>query len=78
MSKIKQVVSIENRSFLTDEERIAVLEFASLDAEVLDWYTLSPAERFIESQKLWEVFILFGGNYDPEPDTQSPFHIFET
>lgn len=78
MSKIEQVVSIEIRSFLTDEERIAILEFASLDAEVLDWYTLSPAERFIESQKLWEVFILFGGNYDPEPDTQSPFHIFET
>jgi len=46
--------------------------------EVLEWYTLSPAERFLESQKLWEVFLLFGGKYDPEPDTQSPFHIFET
>jgi len=46
--------------------------------EVLEWYSLSPAERFMESQKLWEVFVLFGGQYDPEPDTQSPFHIFET
>ena len=48
------------------------------EAEVLDWYKMSPAERFVESQKLWEVFILLGGDYDPEPDTQSPFHIFET
>ena len=49
-----------------------------IEAEVLDWYRMSPAERFIESQKLWEVFALLGGDYDPEPDTQSPFHIFET
>lgn len=48
------------------------------EAEVLDWYKMSPAERFVESQKLWEVFVLLGGDYDPEPDTQSPFHIFET
>ena len=47
------------------------------EAEVLDWYKMSPAERFVESQKLWEVFILLGGDYAPEPDTQSPFHIFE-
>ena len=49
-----------------------------VDAEVLDWYEMSEAERFAESQKLWEVFVLLGGAYDPEPDTQSPFHIFET
>jgi len=48
------------------------------EAEVLDWYKMSPTERFVESQKLWEVFVLLGGDYDPEPDTQSPFHIFET
>lgn len=48
-----------------------------IEDEVLEWYSLSPAERFEESLKLWEVFVLFGGSYDPEPDTQSPFHIFE-
>ena len=42
--------------------------------ETLDWYLMSPAERFAESQKLWEVYILLGGNYEPESDTQSPFH----
>ena len=53
-------------------------ENSLVEAEVLDWYSMSPAERFIESQKLWEVFVLLGGDYDPEPDTQSPFHISET
>ncbi|MBW1798193.1 MAG: hypothetical protein JRJ21_07290 [Deltaproteobacteria bacterium] len=49
----------------------------NVEEEVLDWYGMSPTERFVESQKLWEIFVLLGGNYDPEPDTQSPFHIFE-
>ena len=49
-----------------------------VEGEVLEWYSLSPVERFEESLKLWEVFVLLGGHYDPEPDTQSPFHIFET
>ncbi|MEE9390827.1 MAG: hypothetical protein V3U91_06250 [Candidatus Aminicenantaceae bacterium] len=47
------------------------------DAEVLDWYGMSPAERFVESQKLWGLFVSLGGSCDPEPDTQSPFFIFE-
>ena len=49
-----------------------------VEEEILDWYSLTPSERFVESQKLWEVFVLLGGDYDPEPDTQSPFHLFET
>ncbi|MEW6621388.1 MAG: hypothetical protein AB1422_18990 [bacterium] len=53
------------------------IERVLIDDEVLDWYALSPAERFEESQKLWEIFLLFGGDYDPEPDTQSPFYIFK-
>jgi len=50
----------------------------SANEEMLDWFRLSPGERFIESMKLWEVFILLGGSYEPEPDTQSPFHIPKT
>ncbi len=45
--------------------------------EVLEWYKLTPAERFAESQKLREIFILFGGSYDDGVDTQSPFNIFK-
>jgi hypothetical protein len=50
----------------------------NLDIEVIEWFKLSPVERFEESQKLWENFILMGGNLDPEPDTQSPFNLFKT
>jgi hypothetical protein len=45
--------------------------------ETSDWYRLTPVERFEESQKLWEVFMLLGGNLEPEPDSQSPFNFFE-
>jgi hypothetical protein len=37
------------------------------------WYALSPAERFLESMKLWETYLALGGSLEPEPDTQSPF-----
>lgn len=49
-----------------------------VNEEECDWFRMSPVERFVESQKLWEVFILLGGTYDPEPDTQSPFYFPET
>ena len=49
-----------------------------IEDEILEWYRMSPTERFEESQKLWEIFTILGGSYDPEPDTQSPFHIFTT
>ena len=37
------------------------------------WYRLSPQERWHESEKLWQVYLHFGGSLEPEPDTQSPF-----
>jgi len=37
-----------------------------IDDEVFEWYSMSPAERFEESQKLWEVFVLYGGQCDPK------------
>lgn len=48
-----------------------------IEEEVLDWYRMSQAERFTESQKLWEVFVLLKGSYDPEPDSQSHFYSSE-
>jgi len=41
--------------------------------EWAEWYALSPAERFLESAKLWETYLALGGSLEPEPDTQSPF-----
>src|SRR3990172_8087604 len=44
-----------------------------VDAEWAEWYRLSSAERWLQSEKLWEAFLILGGSVDPEPDTQSPF-----
>jgi hypothetical protein len=48
------------------------------DDEMIDWFRLTPVERFQEFLKLWEVYILLGGDLGPEPDTQSPFCFLET
>jgi len=42
-------------------------------SEWAEWYRLTPAQRWLESEKLWEAFLMLGGSLDPEPDTQSPF-----
>jgi hypothetical protein len=43
------------------------------EGEWADWYRLTPAERWLESEKLWQTYLALGGSLDPEPDTQSPF-----
>lgn len=45
-----------------------------IEGEWLDWYRLTPLERWQESQKLWTQYLAMGGSLDPEPDTQSPFY----
>lgn len=44
-----------------------------VEDEWLDWYRLTPAERWRESQKLWLFYLSSGGSLDTEPDSQSPF-----
>ena len=39
----------------------------------LEWYRLTPLQRWHESMKLWQFFLSVGGALDPEPDPQSPF-----
>lgn len=43
-------------------------------AEWAEWYRLTPAQRWLESEKLWQTYLALGGSLDPEPDTQSPFY----
>ena len=31
-----------------------------IEGDTLDWYAISPSERFGESQKLWEGFASLG------------------
>lgn len=45
----------------------------NISAEWLDWYNLSPIERWEHSTRLWETFLALGGSLEPEPDTESPF-----
>ena len=42
--------------------------------EWVEWYQMTPAQRWKESQKLWSFYLEVGGALDPEPDTQSPFY----
>jgi len=44
-----------------------------VDPEWLEWYRMTPQERFAESEKLWETYLALGGSLEPEPDTESPF-----
>lgn len=41
--------------------------------EWLEWYTMTPAERWKETERLWSFYLAAGGSLDPEPDSQSPF-----
>jgi hypothetical protein len=44
-----------------------------ISSEWLDWYSLTPQERWNESGRLWATFLSLGGSLEPEPDTDSPF-----
>ena len=45
--------------------------------EEREWINLTPAERIIESGKLWKLYLDLGGELDPEPNPQSPFYFPE-
>lgn len=62
---------------MTPEERLERLEAARNDDDSwLEWYRLSPLERWEESSKMWQFYLQIGGSLDPEPDPQSPFDAF--
>lgn len=44
-----------------------------ISPEWVDWYLLTPEERWRESSILWNTFFSLGGSLEPEPDTDSPF-----
>ena len=45
--------------------------------EEMEWLNLTPAQRILETTKLWTFYIALGGRLDPEPDPQSPFYFQE-
>jgi len=44
-----------------------------IEDEWLEWYRLTPEERWRENQKLWLFYLSSGGSLDTEPDSQSPY-----
>jgi hypothetical protein len=44
-----------------------------VEGEWAEWYRLTPVQRWLESEKLWQTYLALGGSLDSEPDTQSPF-----
>ncbi len=44
-----------------------------IDPEWEDWYRLTPAERWNQTDLLWQYFLSIGGSLDKEPDPESPF-----
>jgi hypothetical protein len=52
-----------------------VVEIEELyEPEWVDWYRMTPEERWNESARLFAHYVDFGGSLDPEPDPQSPFY----
>lgn len=45
--------------------------------EKAEWLKLTPSQRLLETTKLWQLYISLGGNFDPEPDPQSPFYFLQ-
>ena len=50
-------------------------EFIDEDRE---WLSITPAQRILETTKLWRLYLSLGGSLDPEPDSQSPFYFQKT
>jgi len=44
-----------------------------VEPEWVEWYHLTPTERWAASERMWPTYLDFGGTLDPEPDSQSPF-----
>lgn len=47
--------------------------FDWISDEWLEWYRMTPQQRWAETSKLWQTYLTLGGSLDPEPDSQSPF-----
>jgi len=42
--------------------------------EAEEWLRMTPAQRFVESQRLSAIYVALGGSLEPEFDPQSPFN----
>jgi len=62
-----------------DPSRGPLIDYENFCAgEWIDWYDLSPAERWSESARICQQYFEAGVSLDPAPNTQSPFDDPET
>ncbi|MCK4784159.1 MAG: hypothetical protein KAV87_10440 [Desulfobacteraceae bacterium] len=59
------------------KKREAMYSLTGFIDEDKEWLCLTPAQRILETTKLWKFYIALGGSLDPEPDPQSPFYFKE-
>ena len=41
--------------------------------DVIELIGLTPAQRLLRSAEMWDIYIAYGGSFDPDLDPQSPF-----
>ena len=51
--------------------------FSEVPDEWMEWYRLTPLQRWQASERLMVQYLAQGGVHDPEPDSQSPFNFPE-
>lgn len=54
------------------------MRFEDWPDEWQEWATLTPLERFCESEKIFAKYLAMGGSLDPDPDPTCPFYDPET
>lgn len=64
-----QLASQSAHCTVGDEE----LEEILIEPEWIEWFALTPQQRWAEAETLWDHYLTVGGTLEPEPDTQSPF-----
>lgn len=50
------------------------VKFEDWPDEWKEWASLTPIERFRESEKIFAQYLAMGGSLDPDPDPTSPFY----
>ena len=53
---------------------LAAIE-ARVGPEWMAWYALSPADRWLESARLWQSYVALGGSFDPLTDNERPLDV---
>ena len=60
------------------QQEFFVNPLAVYPPDFVEWMELTLAERLVRTAQIWDIYIAYGGSFDPDPDPQSPFFDSET